>query len=187
MMSKGIKFFREFLKERRTVGAISPSSRFLAKKMCDPVDWTRPSLNIVEFGPGTGIMTKEILSNLGPDGRLYVFETQSSFCEVLAREIKDDRMILINDSAEKIGDYLAKYGIEKADYYISSLPFTVLPSQITNTILSNTVKYLKPGGLYIQFQYSLNAHKLLKSKFSSVKLDFTPMNIPPAFIYKCSV
>lgn len=185
-MAKGIRFFKEFLRERKTVGAISPSSVFLAKKMVAPIDF-KFAMNIVEFGPGTGIFTKELLKNMRPDAKLFVFETQSGFCEMIRKEIKDERMILINDSAEKVGEYLHKHGVEKADYTVSSLPFTVLPSQIKNSILTQAAKHLSPKGLFIQFQYTLNAHKLLKSKFRNVKLDFTPMNIPPAFIYKCSV
>ncbi len=183
-MGKKISFFREFLKERRTVGAISPSSIFLAKKMISSIDFSR-ARTLVEFGPGTGIFTKQILKNMHPDAKLFVFETQKSFCEKLKTEIVDNRMILINDSAEKIGEYLQKNGLENAEYIISSLPFTVIPSQIKNSILNQSVKFLAPMGSFLQFQYSLNAHKLLKSKFKQVKLDFTPMNIPPAFIYRC--
>jgi phosphatidylethanolamine/phosphatidyl-N-methylethanolamine N-methyltransferase len=186
LMSKGIRFFREFLKERKTVGAVSPSSIFLARKMVAPIDFNKARI-IVELGPGTGIFTKEILKYMHADAKLFVFETQKSFCDVLEKEINDPRMILINDSAEKILEYLQQHGFEKADYTVSSLPFTVIPSQVKNTILNQAVKCLKPGGLFIQFQYTLNAHKLLKSYFRNVKLDFTPMNIPPAFIYKCSI
>lgn len=185
-MSKGIRFFREFLKERKTVGALSPSSKFLAKKMITPIDFVR-ARTIVELGPGTGIFTKEILKRMHPDAKLFVFETQKNFCDLLQKEIQDSRMILINDSAEKIGEYLAQHQLTHADYTVSSIPFTVIPSQIKHTILKQAVSCLRPGGLFIQFQYSLNAHKLLKTHFSQVKLDFTPMNIPPAFIYKCSL
>jgi phosphatidylethanolamine/phosphatidyl-N-methylethanolamine N-methyltransferase len=185
-MSKGLRFFKEFLKERKTVGALSPSSIFLARKMLAPIDFDKARV-IVELGPGTGIFTKEVLKQLHPDAKLLVFETQRNFCELLEREIKDPRMVLINDSAEKIEHYLKANGLEQSDYTISSIPFTVVPTQIKNTILSQTVKCLKPGGMFIQFQYSLNAHKLLKSYFKTVKLDFTPMNIPPAFVYRCSI
>lgn len=184
-MAKKLSFFREFLKERRVVGAISPSSKFLAKRMIASVDFANARI-LVEFGPGTGIFTKEILKKMHKDAVLLVFETQKSFCDRIEKEIEDKRMILINDSAEKIGEYLNKNGFESAEYIISSLPFTVIPSQIKNAILNQSVKFLAHNGHFLQFQYTLNAHKLLKSKFKSVKLDFTPMNIPPAFIYRCS-
>lgn len=184
-MRKKLKFFKEFWKERRVVGAISPSSIFLAKKMISSIDFNSSRI-LVEFGPGTGIFTKEILKKMHPDAILLVFETQKSFCEQIEAEIRDSRMILINDSAEKIGEYLQKNSFEAADHIISSLPFTVIPSQIKNSILTQSVKYLSKTGTFLQFQYSLNAHKLLKSRFKIVKLDFTPMNIPPAFIYRCT-
>lgn len=183
-MRKKIKFFKEFWKERRVVGAISPSSIFLAKKMISSIDFDKTRI-LVEFGPGTGIFTKEILKNMHPEATLLVFETQKTFCDQIESEIQDKRMVLINDSAEKIGEYLQKNGHESAEHIISSLPFTVIPSQIKNSILTQSVKYLSSQGTFLQFQYSLNAHKLLKSKFKTVKLDFTPMNIPPAFIYRC--
>lgn len=183
-MRKKLKFFKEFLKERRVVGAISPSSIFLAKKMISSIDFKKARI-LVEFGPGTGIFTKEILKNMHPEAKLLVFETQKSFCDQIELEISDKRMILINDSAEKIGEYLQMHGYQTAEHIISSLPFTVIPSQIKNAILTQSVKYLSKEGSFLQFQYTLNAHKLLKSRFKSVKLDFTPMNIPPAFVYRC--
>lgn len=184
-MRKKLNFFKEFLKERRVVGAISPSSKFLAKKMISSINFEKARI-LVEFGPGTGIFTKEILKKMHPDAKLLVFETQTSFCEQIKREIQDQRMILINDSAEKIGEFLKIHGFESTEHIISSLPFTVIPSQIKNSILNQSVKYLSPSGTFLQFQYSLNAHKMLKSRFKTVKLDFTPMNIPPAFIYRCN-
>lgn len=183
-MRNKLKFFKEFWKERRVVGAISPSSIFLAKKMISSIDFKSAKI-LVEFGPGTGIFTKEILKKMRKDATLLVFETQKTFCDQIEAEIKDERMVLINDSAEKIGEYLQKNGCDLADHIISSLPFTVIPTQIKNSILTQSVKFLSDKGSFLQFQYSLNAHKLLKSKFKYVKLDFTPMNIPPAFIYRC--
>jgi phosphatidylethanolamine/phosphatidyl-N-methylethanolamine N-methyltransferase len=183
-MAKNLNFFKEFLKQRRVVGAISPSSKFLAKRMVASIDFNKARV-IVEFGAGTGIFTKEILKHMHPEAKLLVFETQASFCELIKSEISDNRMLLINDSAEKVGEYLNQSGFEKADHIVSSLPFTVIPTQIKMGILNQSVKFLNTKGSFIQFQYSLNAHKLLKSKFKNVKLDFTPMNIPPAFIYRC--
>jgi phospholipid N-methyltransferase len=185
-MKNKANFFKEFLRERKTVGAITPSSKYLAKKMLSPIDFNK-ALNIVELGPGTGIITKEIIKKMRSDARLLVFETQKNFCDLLNHEINDKRVTIINDTAEKMEEYLRKYGIEKADYTVSSLPFMIIPDTAKNTILNTAVKFLKDDGLFIQYQYSLNALKLLKSKFKNVKLDFTPINIPPAFIYKCSL
>ncbi|MGK0436395.1 MAG: phospholipid N-methyltransferase [Flavobacteriales bacterium] len=67
------------------------------------------------------------------------------------------------------------------------MPLTVFPKELKESILKSAVENLSKNGQYIQFQYSLNAHKLLKEKFNSVKLAFSLINMPPAFVYKCSI
>lgn len=185
-MAKQSNFFGEFLKERKVVGALSPSSRFLMKRMVAPIDFQKADV-IVELGPGNGVFTKGILARMKQTAKLYSFELNKPFYNHINNEIDDDRLILINDTAEQIKDYLERDGIYKVDYIVSSLPFTVIPKEIKVPIMDRCVEILDPEGLFIQFQYSLNAKKMLESRFSKVKLDFTPMNLPPAFIYKCKL
>ena len=83
--------------------------------------------------------------------------------------------------------HLEKHGIGKVDYIVSSLPFTVIPKEVKLTIIDKCVKQLKDDGMFIQFQYSLNAKKLLSSNFSQIKIDFSALNFPPAFVYKCKL
>ena len=154
--------------------------------MVAPIDFQKADI-IVELGPGNGVFTKGILERMKQTSVLYSFELNRQFYEHIDATIKDDRLILINDTAEKIQEYLAKDGIEKADYIVSSLPFTVIPKEVKIPIMNRCAKALKDDGMFIQFQYSLNALKMFQTKFSKVKLDFTPMNFPPAFIYKCTL
>lgn len=184
-MAKQAKFFKEFFREKKQVGAIAPSSRFLMRKMLKPINFERAKI-IVELGPGNGVFTKGLLDKMNSDCRLFSFELNETFFSHIQSEIKDHRLTLLNQSAEKIGDILKANGIEKADYIVSSLPLAVIPGPIKTNILDNAQKYLSEHGKYIQFQYTLNAKKLLEERFSKVKIDFTPVNIPPAFIYRCS-
>jgi len=178
------EFFSEFLKQGKNIGAIAPSSKFLVKKMVDPINFENIKC-IVEFGPGTGIITYELLRRMPSDSILLVFEINIEFCETL-NQIKDARIKIICDSAEKLEYYLSQYNITEADYIVSSLPFAMIPNQIVDSILSIALKVLSRKGAFIQYQYSLNAYKRLKSIFKNVDLNFTPMNIPPAFIFTCT-
>jgi len=184
-LTKKSKFFKEFIKERKTVGAISPSSRFLTRKMMAPIDFDKADV-IVELGPGNGVFTKELLQKMNPKAKLLSFELSNNFYEHINANIKDDRLVLINDSADKLEHYLAIEGIHKIDYVVSSLPLAVIPEEVKEKVLNSCVKLLGEEGKYIQFQYSLNAKKLLQSKFKNVKYKFTAVNIPPAFVYSCS-
>jgi phospholipid N-methyltransferase len=178
------QFISEFLKNRKEVGSVTPSSRFLVRKMMDPIDF-EIARDIVELGAGSGVMTREILSLAHKDATVYCFEMNSVFCEEL-NKIKDSRLIVINDSAEKIGEYLAKHNCTGVEAVVSSLPFKVIPADVEERILDEVIRCLKPEGTFSQFHYSRNAKKY-KERFSQVESDFTALNVPPAFVYKCKI
>lgn len=179
-----MSFLNEFFKNKSEVGAVAPSSKFLGKKMHGDLDFDNAKC-IVEFGPGTGVFTHEIINKMNADCFLLIFETNQRFYEKLKSEINDDRVLVLNESAELVHEKIKEQGYEYADYIISSLPLTVFPKELKENILKNSKKALKKGGEYIQFQYSLNALKILKSTFTNVKLKFTLINMPPAFVYTC--
>jgi phospholipid N-methyltransferase len=178
------KFLSEVLKSGGTIGALSPSSSYLTEKMLKPIHFDNARC-IVEFGPGTGVFTYKLLEKMRPDSKLLTFEINPAFHEELM-SIQDSRLIVINDSAEKIDHYLTLHQQEKADYIVSSLPFAMIPDAVVDNILANSFEALSPKGKFIQFQYSLNALSKLKAIYSKVKINFTFLNLPPAFIFICS-
>ncbi|MBI5079195.1 methyltransferase domain-containing protein [Candidatus Wolfebacteria bacterium] len=179
-----IAFVKSFFKNPLRVGALVPSSPYLAEKMVDLADFSGAKC-VVEFGSGTGAVTKKILQRLPEDCVLLSFEIEKSFAERLEKTINDKRLIIINDGAEQLAKYLKKYGHQEADYIISCLPLASLPKDSAEKILEIAKNRLKNGGHYIQFQYSLNDFGNLKKVFSKVRLGFEIRNFPPAFIYIC--
>lgn len=185
MDNKKNNFLKEFFKERKTVGAIRPSSKSLANKMLKNVDFENADV-IVEYGPGTGVFTRRIIAEMNPNAHLYVFELHQPFFQKLQKEFENnDRVHVIFDSAADVRKYLEADNKEFADVIISSLPLTNFDQKLTMRILKSAEMALKPKGKYIQFQYSLNARKLLIKIFSSITIQFTANNLPPAFVYTC--
>jgi phospholipid N-methyltransferase len=183
-LSDRIKFFQEAINNIKTLGTITPSSRFLSKKMLQKIDFKNAAV-IVELGSGNGAITKFILENLSPNAILICFEINDNFYQQL-KALKHPQLIVLKASAEKIEDELQKLNISKANYIISSLPLTIIPDEISNNILNTVYQVLENGGVFIQYQYSLSYYKKLKNVFeSSIVLEFEPLNIPPAFIYRC--
>lgn len=178
------KFISEVFKSGGTIGALSPSSSFLTDKMLKPIHFETAKC-IVEFGPGTGVFTHKLLEKMSPDALLLTFEINPAFHDELMK-INDPRLVVINDSAEKIDHYLLLNHHEKADYIVSSLPFAMIPDTVVDTVLKNSFDVLSEKGKFIQFQYSLNALSKLKSIFRKVDITFTFLNIPPAFVFTCS-
>lgn len=176
-------FLRNTFKNMNEAGMVAPSSRFLVKKMVEPVDFEKAT-TIVEFGPGTGVVTRELLKRMGKDTALISMEINKGFyheCE----KIVDERLTLLNQSAHTIRDVLNEKGIQEVDYVISSLPLAIIPAEIKAAILDSAKSILKPGGKYVQFQYSLTDKKRIAERFDEMTIGFTPINIPPAFVYRC--
>ncbi len=185
-MKKKKYFLKEFFKEKKTVGAVSPSSKALGRSMLKNINFSEVNA-IAEYGPGTGVFTRMIIKKMKPGTKLLVFELHDAFYNNLVKEFKDnDNVILINDSAENISKHMKEQGIEELDVVLSSLPLTNFDKRLTANILKRSHGALCPKGLYIQFQYSLNAKRILKRIFKDVSIDFTAKNIPPAFVYTCT-
>lgn len=174
------KFLLEGLRDIKTVGTIAPTSRFAGRQMIRKINFKQAKC-IVEFGAGDGVITHLILARMQPDAKLLCFEVNENFCEILHR-IQDPRLIVIQDSAEKLGEYLTQNGFEKADYIVSAIPFTVLPDDLAEKIIQTAKHYLSPNGFFVQIHYSLIMRKVYKRIFGNVDVEVTPINIPPAFI-----
>ena len=175
-------FLHTFISERKQVGAVAPSSMFLVRSMCNKIDFSGAK-TIVELGPGTGVFTSELLKRASDDCTIILFELNPTFLRLLNEKFDDPRLIVLDRSAEDILDVLAEKGISEVDAILSSLPLTVIPEKIRMRIVSRAHEALKTEGMYVQYQYSLSAKKLLERKFGKLKMGFVPLNIPPAFVY----
>lgn len=168
----------------KTSGTITPSSRFLANKMLNKIDFSKAN-TIVELGPGNGAITKKILKKLHPEATLICFEINNHFYDQLTK-INHPQLKVLNVSAENVKEELEKLGHDKSCHIVSSLPLTIIPDEVSDTILENSYASLEKNGTFIQYQYSLTYFKKLKKVFSeAISLDFEIFNVPPAFIYRC--
>lgn len=184
-MSDKRSFLRQFWKEKKMIGAMSPSSKFLAKKMLEPINFEKDKV-LVELGPGTGVFTRELIDKMAPDAQLFVFELNDYFVQLLQKEFqKDSRVHIIHDSAELIDKYLAQYNCTKPDVILSSLPLANFPDELRNKLLRSIQENMSERSKFIQFQYSLVYKNAIQQLFKEVKISFTPMNFPPAFVFSC--
>ncbi len=178
-------YLSQFLKKQNAVGAVTPSSKLLARKLMKMIDFQQAE-TLVELGGGTGPITREFLKYMRPDARLYVFENNQSFCEKLY-ELKeqDDRLVVLPFGAEELEGQLREQGVEEVDIILSSIPLTIIDGDIKKKILNGATRMLKPEGTFYQFQYSLQAYRFFKKVFNKVQVKFVPLNFPPAFVYTC--
>ena len=175
-----VLFIKEFVKNWKEVGSVTPSSPFLVRKMLAPIDFEKAKI-VVELGPGSGVFTRGLLSKMLPDAKLLAFETNKEFCQELEK-IGDTRLSVYNDSASNLEKYLDGRSV---DYVVSGIPLANLDNTDKQNLLSTAYRSLTPGGKYIQFQYTLESRSELQQVFDNVSIGFTLFNIPPAFVYTC--
>ncbi|GIO09783.1 SAM-dependent methyltransferase [Brevibacillus reuszeri] len=176
-----LTFFYNFLQAPGQVGSITPSSRALAKQMMKPIDWEKAN-TIIELGAGTGIFTKWIQEMKRPDATLVSFEKETTMRNRLEPLFPN---VLFHEDAVDLGRVLSEAGLGKADCIISGLPFANFPQALRDQIMEQVITTLKPGGVFVAFQYSLQMKKQLLSEFDSVSVKMVPFNVPPAFVYVC--
>lgn len=175
-------FASQFLKHPVMIGSIIPSSRFLIDKMLAPVDWSRADV-FVEYGPGVGTITRPILDRMKPDARLIAIDTNQDFCAYLREEISDARLSVVNRSAADLEAILADHGLSGADYVISGLPFSTLPQGVGPAIVKATRHMLRPGGIFLVYQFSPKVRDFLAAEFTDIDHAFELINVPPAQLY----
>ncbi len=183
-LERTILFGRNFFKHPRMLGSLIPSSRFLVSRLLRRVDWSRAQV-IVEYGPGVGVFTSEILRRMPSDATLVVFETNENFVEYVRRALPDRRLHVIHGSAAEIGTVLAQLGFTHADYIVSGIPYSTMPAAIRDAILNESRAALGAQGHFLVYQFSRAALPHLRRVFSKVELDFEPLNIPPASLFLC--
>jgi len=160
------------------IGAVMPSSRFAVRNILRfvPPD----TKNILEYGPGDGVLTRQLLEQLPPDGRLLAIETNPTMCSEVSA-ISDSRLILIHGDATRASEYATEHGIENFDLVISGIPFSMLPPRVRQGTAKMTESLLSPSGTFLVYQTSPLMLPYLKNYFD-VQVAFEPRNVPPYFI-----
>jgi phospholipid N-methyltransferase len=178
-MPPGLLFLRQFFSHPRAIGAVIPTSRAAVRSMLLPVDW-ETCRTFVEYGPGTGVFTREILRHARPDARVIAIDPNPYFMEFLDRTIPDPRLELAQGSAADVEKILEARGLSGADYILSGLPFSTLPVGVDQAIVAATARALQPGGTFLVYQYSLLVKPLLDQHFDDVTTGWEWLCIPPA-------
>ena len=178
-------FAKNFLQHPRMLGSLIPSSRFLVDRLLGKIDWDR-ARTIVEYGPGVGTITANILARMCPEARLIVFEMNRDFVSYLRRSFPDPRLHVVHGSAETVGKELSRLELEGADYIISGIPYTTMPEQLRGRIMRESREALNPGGAVLVYQFTRAVLPYLRTYFNQVYQDFEPFNILPARLFYCT-
>lgn len=179
-----LRFARVFLKNPIMLGAVIPSSRRLTRHLLDELDW-RAARVVVEYGPGVGTLTTEILQRMQPGSTLVAIEYNPDLAAHLRDSVSDPRLKVVHGSAVDVRAILNSLGLQQADYIISGIPYSTLPKEARERILLEANLALRPNGVMLVYQFTTTVLPHLRSVFKNVRQDFELLNILPARIFYC--
>lgn len=193
-------FSGEVMNNFLTTSALVPSSRYLSRAMLAslPLESAR---TVVEFGPGTGTITRALLDALPPRATLLVFEINPRFRDYLEGNFSDPRLVVVAAGAERVEAELAARGIHRVEAAVSSVGLTMMSAEQREAILGGLLKFLTPDGIFTQYQYlhgllaflrpndgrweRFTAEGFLRRYFSRIIREVVWRNLPPAFVFSC--
>lgn len=183
-------FLMHFRKSPRTVGAIAPSSRRLARAMLDGLSLD-PGVRVVELGPGTGAVTGEIARRLPDDAACLAIDVDPVFSSRVGA--RWPRIASVCDRAERLVEIARARDLLPVDHIVSGLPFASLPASSARAIVEAIVSSLRVGGTFTTFQYAhaygfppavAVRRTLTREMGSSPARTLVLGNLPPALVLR---
>jgi len=173
-------FARKLLRNPQQVSAVAPSSRALARAMAEGVG--PQTGRVVEFGPGTGRLTRGILAAGVPPGHLALVELDADFVRHLRQDFPG--VTVHHLGADRAGEVIAP-GVGAV---VSGLPLLSMPVALREAIVAEAFRILAPGAPLIQFTYGQKP-PLGPQSIERLGLRVEPgrkvwMNLPPARVYR---
>jgi phospholipid N-methyltransferase len=177
---------KAFLTQGKRIASFAPSSRFMARKILDGIDWNK-TRTIVELGAGTGPITAAMVKAARPDTRLIVIELDPTLCGRLRDRFRDAPNVdVILGDATRFGDLLTERGIPKVDHVLSGLPLPSFPDAARDAVLEVSARTVVDGGTFRQLTVMpMIYYKLYRRYFEDVRFRFVPFNLPPGGVYVC--
>lgn len=177
---------KAFLTQGKKIASFAPSSRFMARKLLDGIDWANTQ-TIVELGAGTGPITTVMTKLARPETKLIVIELDPILCSRLRERFRNAANVdVILGDATRLGELLAERGIRQVDHVISGLPLPSFPAAARDAVLEVAARTIVPNGTFRQITVMpLVYYKLYRRYFDDVRFRFVPFNLPPGGVYVC--
>jgi phosphatidylethanolamine/phosphatidyl-N-methylethanolamine N-methyltransferase len=176
-----MRFFRTWFEKPLRVGAVTPSSKALARTMAAYIDPAAPG-PIIELGPGTGPITEALVAQGIDPGRLVLVEFDATFCGLLRARYPS--ATVVQGDAYGLKRILGNFLREPAAAVVSGLPLFTKPLRVRLRLLFEAFGLMLPGAPFVQFTY--NALAPMPTRLDRVRVEASErvwMNIPPARVW----
>jgi phosphatidylethanolamine/phosphatidyl-N-methylethanolamine N-methyltransferase len=178
-------FLKQYFRNPLGVGAVAPSSQKLANFIVSMLA-PQPSDVVVELGPGTGVFTRELLSQGVAPANLILVEFNGQFVKFLKGEFPHVK--IIEGAGQDLPQLLKALGQGPVKKIISGIPLRSLKPSERQQIAKAVAATLEPGGVFVQFSYfktspfseEVAAEVGLVGKCAGAAMS----NVPPAYVWR---
>lgn len=175
------RFLRSWLEKPLSIGAVAPSSKYLAQEMASYVD-PRASGPVIELGPGTGPVTEALVGRGVEQERLVLVEYNPDFASLLKRRFP--RATIVLGDAYEVGETLAGIVTAQASGIVSSLPLFTKPPEQRRDLLQAAFALMAPHAPFIQFTYAMVPPMPARAlEYTAEGSERIWRNVPPARVW----
>jgi phosphatidylethanolamine/phosphatidyl-N-methylethanolamine N-methyltransferase len=175
-----VRFIHSWIKKPLAVGAVTPSSKVLARNMARYVDPDDDG-PVIELGPGTGPVTEALVAHGVHPSRLVLVEFNPTFCKLLKQRFP--QADVVQADAYRLRDALTHYTRHEASAIVSGLPLMTKPRRTRLRLLSDALGLLKPSAPFVQFTYAMVPPIPRLSGLTVEASERIWLNLPPARVW----
>jgi len=177
-------FFQRWMANPLSVGSITPSGPGLRKLIRENLV-CGPDEVVVEFGAGTGAITRALLEAGIPGRKVYSFEIDPHFARYVHGVYPD--VNLINGDCRKAAETLGPDLVGKVGTVVTGIPMVTLPMSVQREIVEAAFSVMPEGRSFLLYTYMLHSPLNLKELgLKGKRVGFTWQNIPPASVWAYS-
>jgi phosphatidylethanolamine/phosphatidyl-N-methylethanolamine N-methyltransferase len=176
-----VHFIRSWLEKPLSTGAVTPSSKLLARTMAAYVD---PEIAgpVIELGPGTGPVTEALVTQGIDPARLVLVEFNPTFCRLLCARYPT--AAVVQGDAYNLQRLLGTLLPQPAAAVVSGLPLFTKPLKMRLRLVQEAFRLMAPQAPFIQFTYAM-VPPIPKARngMSAEASERIWMNLPPARVW----
>jgi len=175
------RFLKSWIEKPLSIGAVTPSSKLLARTMAGYVDPSVPG-PIVELGPGTGPVTEALVARGIDPARLVLVEFDPTFCRLLRQRYPT--ATVVQGDAYSLRTLVQLLLRQPAAAVVSGLPLFTKPLKTRLRLLFEAFGLMAPGAPFVQFTYA--AYSPIPRGLDRVRAQASERiwaNIPPARVW----
>lgn len=163
-----------------------PTTQAAAQRVEDKVHEDHPQ-TIVEWGPGTGPLTRKMLDGMPKDGKLIVIELNKVLHDRLKDTVQDPRLTIVHGSALDTRGILNDHGVREGDvdHVVSSIPYSKLKTDMKMRLATETHALLQPHGSYVVLNVRYDAWREMRKVFGNATDERIWENwLPPLVLFQ---